>query len=52
MVLAFNSFIPNIPDKNAMADAQADLSLCWALMLFCWFCRAAAHIKIVSTGGC
>ena len=23
------------------ADAQADLSLCWAQMSFCWFCCAA-----------
>ena len=26
------------------ADVQADLSLRWALMSFCWFCRAAAQI--------
>ena len=26
------------------ADAQADLSLSCAHMLFCWFCHAAAHI--------
>ena len=24
------------------ADAQADLSLCWAHMPFCWFCHDAA----------
>ena len=27
------------------ADAQADLSLRWAHMSFCWFYRAAAHIR-------
>ena len=26
------------------ADAQADLSLRWADMPYCWFCRDAAHI--------
>ena len=26
------------------ADAQADLSLHWVHMPFCWFCREAAHI--------
>ena len=25
------------------ADAQADLSLRWAHMPFCWFCHEAAH---------
>ena len=28
------------------ADAQADLSLRWAHMPFCWFCHEAAHIII------
>ena len=28
------------------ADAQADLSLRWAHMPFCWFCHEAAHIVI------
>ena len=27
------------------ADAQADLSLCWAHMPFCWFCSALAHFR-------
>ena len=27
------------------ADAQADLSLCWAHMSVCWFCHEAAHIS-------
>ena len=27
-----------------LADAQADLSLRWAHMPFCWFCHEAAHI--------
>ena len=26
------------------ADAQADLSLRWAHMLFCWFCHEMAQI--------
>ena len=26
------------------ADAQADLSNCWAHRSFCWFCYAAAHL--------
>ena len=26
------------------ADAQADLSLCWVHMPFCWFCHEAAHL--------
>ena len=30
-------------DWSDWADAQADLSLCWAHMLFCWFCHEAAH---------
>ena len=29
-------------DWSGCADAQADLSLCWAHRSFCWFCRAAA----------
>ena len=28
------------------ADGQADLSLRWAHMPFCWFCRAAVHIVV------
>ena len=31
------------------ADAQADLSLCWAHMPFCWFCNEVAHIINVKT---
>ena len=30
-------------DWSDWADAQADLSLCWAHMPFCWFCLEAAH---------
>ena len=30
------------------ADAQADLSLCWAHRAFCWFCHEAAHVLIVN----
>ena len=32
--------------------AQADLSLRWAHMPFCWFCRATAHIVFYSSCGC
>ena len=28
------------------ADAQADLSLCWVHMPFCWFCQTLAHLCI------
>ena len=28
-----------------LADVQADLSLRWAHKLFCWFCRAVAHLE-------
>ena len=31
-------------DWSDWADAQADLSLRWAHMPFCWFCREAAHL--------
>ena len=31
-------------DWSDWVDAQADLSLHWAHMSFCWFCHAAAHI--------
>ena len=31
------------------ADAQADLSLGWAHMPFCWFCHEAAHLTMSST---
>ena len=27
----------------SLADAQADLSRCWAQRSFCWFCHAQAH---------
>ena len=29
------------------ADAQADLTLCWAHMPFCWFCHQVAHMWTV-----
>ena len=32
-------------DWSDWADAQADLSLRWAHMPFCWFCHVAAQIK-------
>ena len=31
------------------ADAQADLSLRWAHMPFCWFCHEAAHIAMTDS---
>ena len=31
-------------DWSDWADAQADLSLRWAHMPFCWFCHEAAHL--------
>ena len=31
-------------DQTGQIDAQADLSLRWAHMPYCWFCRDAAHI--------
>ena len=31
------------------ADAQADLSLCWTHMSFCWFCRALTHLTNLQT---
>ena len=32
-------------DRSDWADAQADLSLRWAHMPFCWFCHEAAHVN-------
>ena len=29
------------------ADSQADLSLRWAHMPYCWFCHVAAHILLI-----
>ena len=34
---------PLSAQRRFWADAQTDLSLRWAHMSFCWFCRAAAH---------
>ena len=31
-------------------DAQADLSLCWVHMSFCWFCHAAAQSSSFQVG--
>ena len=31
--------------RTAKTDAQADLSLGWAHMPFCWFCHEAAHLS-------
>ena len=33
-------------DTDQWVDAQADLSLCWAHMPFCWFCHELAQSKI------
>ena len=35
-------------DWSDWADAQADLSLRWAHIPFCWFCHEAAQIKEIS----
>ena len=34
-------------DGSDWADAQADLSLRWAHMPLCWFCREAVHMIIL-----
>ena len=34
-------------DWSDWVDAQADLSLCWAHMPFCWCCHEAAHYAFV-----
>ena len=33
-------------DWSDWADGQADLSLRWAHMSFCWFCHEAAHLVL------
>ena len=30
--------------RSDWADTQADLSIRWAHMSFCWFCHEAAHM--------
>ena len=30
------------------ADAQADLSLGWVHISFCWFCHEAAHLRLIT----
>ena len=32
--------------RSDWADAQTELSLCWAHMPLCWFCHEAAHFYI------
>ena len=32
-------------DQTGQMDAQADLSLCWAHMSFCWFCHVVTQIS-------
>ena len=34
--------------RSDWADAQSDLSLCWAHMLFCRFCHALAQFKTIT----
>ena len=34
--------------KLDWADAQADPSLCWVYMPFCWFCHVLAHLPFHS----
>ena len=33
-------------DWSDWADAQADLSLCWAHTSVCWFCHVVAHVDV------
>ena len=33
-------------DWSDWVDAQADLSLCWAHMPFCWFCHVLARARL------
>ena len=33
--------------NNYTVKMQADLSLRWAHMPFCWFCREAAHLIVI-----
>ena len=42
---ALTTHLAHSEDLSDWADAQADLSLRWAHMSFCWFCHEAAHIK-------
>ena len=51
---AWKNLGPLLPSERTaktlirLVDAQPDLSLRWAHMLFCWFCHVAAHnIKLV-----
>ena len=37
--------------RSDWADTQADLSLRWAHMPFCWFCHDAAHLIFSSVTG-
>ena len=34
--------------RSDLADAQADLSLCWVHMPICWFCHEAAQLLILT----
>ena len=51
------SVSPWLPIKSPVktddwADAQADLSLRWAHMPFCWFCHDVAHIMCLPYAMC
>ena len=35
-----------------LGNAQADLSLRWAHMPFCWFCHEAAHLQYLDRSVC
>ena len=35
-------------DWSDWANAQADLSLCWAHTYFCWFCHVVAHMQVAA----
>ena len=37
---------------SVSANAQADLSLCWAHRSFCWFCHEAAHLLLLLCSWC
>ena len=46
VILAYDPYFLQVDHKHWLdwADAQADLSLCWACMSFSWFCLALAQI--------
>ena len=40
------AWVLSYPLRSYWANAQADLSLRWAHMPFCWFCHEAAHFSL------